>query len=522
MKTFLLENVIKKIEDSNFRAWFVGGCVRDQLLGVAPKDYDICTDATPSDLHKIFEKFSNKSVKSETFGVTMVLVKKDDTFIEVEISTLRKDTSSGRHPTIEFSDCISEDANRRDFTINALYEDSEGRIWDPTEQGKEDIKNRKLRFVGDISKRLNEDPLRAWRFVRFLSTKDFDVDKSILPEFYDACKSLDFSDVSKERQLTEFKKILAGKNLFKINTLIALDYGRVWQQVGFEDMFKKMHNIEQTFKYHAEGAIIRLEDNTTTDKITEETLSKFKEIVCHGTVLDHTMAVAREMHSILWRPNNDVSYYNEETRFLMMMTAFLHDIGKVYCDEGIKHNEFEINGVKVIEDVKKVSSHAFIGAPIAENICKNLLMTNEEVDFVKNLIMNHMRFFTLDKMSKTSKIWKFVSIDNFDKLVLLARADEKGGQKTVKEEWLSVNEILKKEVNIKIDSDNNTVNMTIHIGDLVFMPVPKSILTGKDLIEAGFAPNEKFKKALEIAHNIQIDRGITSKDSLLNAVKNCL
>jgi len=160
--------VLNPINEAGFKAYFVGGCVRDFLMGVEPHDYDICTTATPEELHKIFNKFSNVSNNSEPFGVTMLLIEIDGKFEEVEIATLRKDITKGRHPKIEFTRDIKEDAERRDFTVNALYEDIDGFIFDMV-GGAQDIKNRTLRFVGNAQDRINEDPLRIFRFVRFLA-----------------------------------------------------------------------------------------------------------------------------------------------------------------------------------------------------------------------------------------------------------------------------------------------------------------------------------------------------------------
>ena len=138
MKNILIHEIFEPIEKAGFKAWFVGGCVRDQLMGVTPHDFDICTNATPADLHKIFTNFSNVSENSEPFGVTIILVPSNNTMIEVEIATLRKDITKGRHPKIEFTDSIKEDAMRRDFTVNALFETSKGEIIDPTGLGVAD------------------------------------------------------------------------------------------------------------------------------------------------------------------------------------------------------------------------------------------------------------------------------------------------------------------------------------------------------------------------------------------------
>lgn len=167
--------VMKPILDAGFEVYFVGGCVRDAVLGKEPHDYDLATNATPSDLHKVFKQFSNVSDNAEIHGVTMpVITFGDGTKEEVEIATFRKDTSKGRKPTVSIDNVsIKEDAIRRDFTINALYEDIDGNIIDPTEKGMKDIKDKVIRFCGNAQDRIDEDPLRVLRLIRFVSKLGF-------------------------------------------------------------------------------------------------------------------------------------------------------------------------------------------------------------------------------------------------------------------------------------------------------------------------------------------------------------
>lgn len=165
---------MQPVIDAGFDIYFVGGCVRDKLLCKEPHDYDLATNATPAELHKVFTRFSNVSDNAEKYGVTMPLIKTSEGIEEVEIATFRKDTSQGRKPTVEIGADIVEDASRRDFTINALYEDINGQIIDPTGQGVDDIRNRVLRFVGNADDRIKEDPLRALRLIRFVSKLGFE------------------------------------------------------------------------------------------------------------------------------------------------------------------------------------------------------------------------------------------------------------------------------------------------------------------------------------------------------------
>ena len=174
-KLQIIEKVMKPIKKAGFDVYFVGGCVRDKILGKKPHDYDLTTSAKPEDLHRIFIKFSDVSNNSEKFGVTMPIITFDDgTKEEIEIASFRKDISKGRKPDVSLDASIFEDASRRDFTINALYEDMDGKIVDPTGLGLKDIKDHIIRFVGNADERLEEDPLRALRLIRFVSKLGFE------------------------------------------------------------------------------------------------------------------------------------------------------------------------------------------------------------------------------------------------------------------------------------------------------------------------------------------------------------
>ena len=152
-------------------AWFAGGCVRDRLLGEKPKDYDIATDATPDDIRAVLPGAHRVG---EAFGV--MLVRREG--IQTEIATFRRDGAyhDGRRPeSVTFSG-PEEDAARRDFTINGLFEDPvDGRVIDFV-GGVEDLRTGVIRAIGDPVERLREDHLRALRAVRFVARFDFALD----------------------------------------------------------------------------------------------------------------------------------------------------------------------------------------------------------------------------------------------------------------------------------------------------------------------------------------------------------
>ena len=196
------------IEEAGFEAYLVGGCVRDLLLGIEPKDWDITTNAIPEQIISIFPK----TFYENTFG-TVAVVNEDENVQQklkiVEVTPFRLETkySDNRHPdSITFSNNLDDDLKRRDFTINALaYSYSKGQVID-LYKGQEDLRGGVIRAVGDAGQRFKEDALRILRSVRFAAQLGFminsDTEKALLLHV----KLL--KNISKERIRDEFIKIL--------------------------------------------------------------------------------------------------------------------------------------------------------------------------------------------------------------------------------------------------------------------------------------------------------------------------
>ncbi|MFN3232750.1 MAG: CCA tRNA nucleotidyltransferase [Alphaproteobacteria bacterium] len=143
---------------------FVGGCVRDALLGIDVRDIDLATDQPPETVISLLEDAGLRAIPTGIDHGTVTAVAKGRPF---EITTLRRDVEThGRHATVAFTDDWAEDAKRRDFTINALYCDPDGQVFDPVD-GLPDLDAGRVRFVGDPIERIEEDALRILRFFRF-------------------------------------------------------------------------------------------------------------------------------------------------------------------------------------------------------------------------------------------------------------------------------------------------------------------------------------------------------------------
>jgi poly(A) polymerase len=163
--------VLKRLREAGHVAYFAGGCVRDELMGLVPKDYDVATDAPPA---RVRELFTNTQAVGAAFGVILVRQRKS----VVEVATFRTDVSyeDGRRPTAVRFTTAEEDARRRDFTINGLFLDPiENRVIDYV-GGQADIRSQTIRAIGDPSHRFDEDHLRLLRAVRFASRFGFEIE----------------------------------------------------------------------------------------------------------------------------------------------------------------------------------------------------------------------------------------------------------------------------------------------------------------------------------------------------------
>ena len=166
--TFLTDSAAQTLcgvfEASGYRAYFVGGCVRNAVMGVPITDIDIATDATPQTTISICTDAGFRCVPTGIDHGTITVLVQDHAF---EVTTFRKDVATdGRRAVVAFSTDLTEDAHRRDFTMNALYADMRGQISDPVE-GYDDAVSRRVRFIDDAGQRIREDYLRTLRYFRF-------------------------------------------------------------------------------------------------------------------------------------------------------------------------------------------------------------------------------------------------------------------------------------------------------------------------------------------------------------------
>lgn len=196
------------LEEGGHRAYFVGGCVRNALIGAEVSDVDIATDARPERVAALAFRAGLKAIPTGIAHGTVTVVSGGHAF---EVTTFRRDVATdGRRAVVVFSDDVAEDAARRDFTMNALYAAADGTVIDPTGEGLADLAARRVRFVGEPARRIAEDHLRVLRFFRFHAWYGDPV-RGLDPAAYAACAAARdrLGRLSRERVGAEMSKLLA-------------------------------------------------------------------------------------------------------------------------------------------------------------------------------------------------------------------------------------------------------------------------------------------------------------------------
>ncbi len=242
MKILLPQNV-KTITDilknSGHEAFIVGGCVRDSLMGITPHDWDICTSAKPEQIKKCFEEFNtfDSGIKHGTISIVI-----DKEIYEVTTYRIDGEYTDNRHPeSVIFTDDITKDLARRDFTINAMaYNDEKGLV-DPF-NGQVDLQKQVIKCVGNPDNRFNEDALRIIRALRFASAYGLDIEEETSVSILKNAHLL--NNIAVERIAVEFNKLICGKGaediLNNYRDVIAV----------FIPEIKKMFDFKQKTKHH--------------------------------------------------------------------------------------------------------------------------------------------------------------------------------------------------------------------------------------------------------------------------------
>ena len=262
-------SVLNKIENNGFVAYIVGGYVRDYLLKLPLTDVDIITNATPKDLSEIFDNIKKTYIE---YGSVKLYINNQI----IDITSMRKDLlyKNNKPVEIEYTNDVESDLKRRDFRINSICMNSEGKIFDYL-NGKEDIHNKLIKTIGSTNVRLYDDPVRILRAIRFAIILDFNLDEEIL-NFIKNNKDL-LKSISYTRKKQELEKILTSKNAVK-----GLNYLKELELLDeLEIKYDKIVNVSDILGMWAQMEF-SLKYQFTKQSLT--IINQIKEIVSYGKI----------------------------------------------------------------------------------------------------------------------------------------------------------------------------------------------------------------------------------------------
>lgn len=320
------EKIIRELLANDFKAYYVGGCVRDLLRGESPSDIDIATDARLEEIKKIFPR---AQIIGEAFSVAMVR--------RIEVATFRQDGpySDFRHPDfVKFVPTIEEDLSRRDFTINAMAMDVDGKLIDPFD-GQTDLEKKIIRFVGEPEKRLFEDPIRALRACRFaarISGKIEEKTKAVIKENHAILKK-----VAKERIQLEINKILMLDNrepaLFLLSELNLL--AEILPELAKSiDVPQKGYHAEDCWTHAVKStqAVQKKDLNLRLAALLHDIAKPLKRTTdaagidhFYGHEIDGAALVEKELQTLKYS-NQTISCVSEATRYHMSRVMFVPEM----------------------------------------------------------------------------------------------------------------------------------------------------------------------------------------------------
>jgi tRNA nucleotidyltransferase (CCA-adding enzyme) len=401
-------NIIRKLEAAGFEAFVVGGCVRDLLMDIGPKDWDVTTNAKPEEIVKIFpdsfyeNKFGTVGIKIKNQKSKIKITnqnakinesQKQESITEVvEVTTYRIESkySDKRHPDeVKFANTLEEDLSRRDFTINALAlkitNQSSGYEIIDLFGGQEDLKNKIIRAVGDANERFDEDALRMMRAVRFAITLT------------------DKSEVKRSRANSGPRK-LAKKTPFAIEEKTEKAIAKNAKNLRFIALERIQDELNKIMvsDYAAEGI---------------ELLRKLKLLQYIIPELEKGYGVGQNRHHIYTIYEHSIlSLKNCPSEKLeVRLATLLHDIAKPDTKRGEGAYSTFYN-------------HDHVGARVVEKILKRLKYSNDIIQKVRLLVDNHMFYYNVDEVGASSvrRLVRKVGLENIDDLIDLRVGDRLG------------------------------------------------------------------------------------------------
>jgi tRNA nucleotidyltransferase/poly(A) polymerase len=450
---------LKRLREAGFSAYFVGGCVRDQVMGIEPKDYDIATSATPDQVMQLFPRTVSVGAR---FGVVLVVVGNR----QVEVATFRSDGAyaDGRHPAeVTFTLDPRLDVLRRDFTMNGL-------LYDPLNQalldyvgGQKDIEVGLVRTIGNPGERFREDKLRMMRAVRFAARFGFQLETETRAAIVSLADQI--WQVSRERIRDELTKILTEGYASEGVSLLE-ECGLLRQLLP---QVSDLRGVEQPPEFHPEGDVwvhtllmLKLMDETRRDIVKNEGAPDQK--LQSGSVMNEALR-------------------KDYPTLTLALGVLLHDVGKPLTFER--------------KDRIRFNSHCEVGARLTARICERFRFTTRQTERAVQLVQDHLKFKDLPRM-RESTVKRFLRQEGFEEHLELHRLDCLGSHRDL-ELWRFAKDRLQQLSPEEIR--------------------PPALISGDDLIELGFRPGPAFKEMLKAVEDAQLDNTLRSREEALKWVE---
>lgn len=460
----LLKEFGKVFSDAGFKAYLVGGAVRDMLMKVQPHDWDVATNATPQDVIRLFKFVIPTGIEH---GTVTVHYKGS----EIEVTTFRTETgySDGRHPdSINYAATIEEDLARRDFTMNAIAASLEdGLIVDPYD-GQEDIKQKLIRTVGRAHERFMEDGLRPVRALRFASKLGFSIEKDTYSEIFKHDIQEKAASISIERFRDEFEKILASQK-----PSLGL---KLLEETGLLALF----------------------------------IPEFK--ICRGCVQSDYRAFHKfdVMDHLLYACDGAPAQ-----KLNVRLAALFHDIGKPAAKKIISENV--LDGDKKDGSKKEIQTitffnHEAIGEKITRTIMTRLKFSNEMIDSVCHLVQEHM--FHYESNWTDAAVRRFimrVRPECLEDLYDLRLADMYGMYNEPVDIRYSASVSLLLELRERVEKE---------LAAKTALSLKSLAVNGRDLMEIGIPAGKELGRILnELLNCVIEDPAMNCRQTLLNTAK---
>jgi poly(A) polymerase len=449
MKNAALD-IVKRLRQAGYLAYWVGGCVRDLIMGHQPTDYDIATSATPDDIVQLFPRSLTVGAQ---FGV--VIVPQGDHFYEVATFRSEGAYSDGRRPDrVTFTADPRQDVERRDFTINGL-------LYDPLEDtvldyvgGQSDIQSRLLRTIGSPERRFLEDKLRLVRAVRFAARFNFRLENSTREAIHELAERI--SLVSPERIRDELIKLLT--HGYAARGISLMDSCGLLQFILPE--VTRLHGVAQPPEFHPEG------DVWTHTLLMLELMDE--RAGGEKTIPAGDLAVSP--------PAVDPAGWGQYPSLTLAWGVLLHDIGKPPTFE--------------LSDRIRFNNHPEVGARMAASLCERLRCTTKQTIRITELVRDHLKFKDLPQM-RASTLKRFLRQEGFEEHLELHRLDCLGSHRHL-ETWQFAKEKMAEFSPEEIR--------------------PKPLLSGDDLIQLGYPPGPVFKQILKSVEEAQLDNRVQTPE----------